>query len=181
MPELEWPRILRYIWSDPMAVFPKTGIAGRGTQEMKTNDVSGRFKDGEVGLAVEFGRPGVGARLRDVEKASKRLADLGVAFEAESPWTDLIDTATGLIKDPAVKNEKVLSCIVECKAPAEKTIEIYKALMEVADEIETVFTLDIISKCSNGVNLLKPTLDEAGIKVRENGKTNVGLGRPLIP
>ena len=181
MPELEWPRTLRHMWSDPVAVFPKTGIAGRGTQEMKTNDVSGRFKDGEVGIAVEFGRPGVGARLRDAEKASKRLAEIGVAFEQESPWTDIIDAATGLIKDPSVKDEKVLSCIVECKAPAGKMPEIYEALMEVAGEIETVFTLDIISKCRNGVNPLKPALVRAGVKVRENGKTNVGLGRPLVP
>ena len=35
-PEYEWPRIVQYLWSDPLAVFPKTGIAGRGTQEMKT-------------------------------------------------------------------------------------------------------------------------------------------------
>lgn len=181
MPQLEWPRVLRYMWSDPVAVFPKTGIAGRGTQEMKTNDVSGRFMDGEVGIAVEFGRPGVGARLGDAEKASTRLAKLGVVFESESPWTDIIDLATGALKDPSVRNEKVLSCIVECKAPAEKTQVIYKALMEVAGETETVFTLDIISKCRKGVNPLKPTLDKAGIKVRENGKTNVGLGRPLIP
>jgi len=94
-----WPRTLRLMWSDPIAVFPKTGIAGRGTQEMKTNDVSGRFKDGEVGIAVEFGRPGVGAKLRDAEKASAKLAQLGVVFETESPWTDLIDVSTGLIKE----------------------------------------------------------------------------------
>lgn len=35
-PEYEWPRIVRHLWSDPLAVFPKTGIAGRGTQKMKT-------------------------------------------------------------------------------------------------------------------------------------------------
>jgi len=26
-----------------------------------------------------------------------------------------------------------------------------------------------------------PVLEEAGVKIRINGKTNVGLGRPLIP
>ena len=180
-PEYEWPRTLRYMWSDPMAVFPKTGIAGRGTQEMKTNDISGRFSDGDVGIAVEFGRPGVSSRLRDAEKASVRLAALGVQFEPDSPWTHIIDTESGGITDPTIRNEKVLSCIIECKAPMEKTPEIYGALMEVAEEIDTVFTLDIISKCRDGKILLKPILDEAGIKVRINGKTNIGLGRPYVP
>ena len=172
-PEYEWPRILRYMWSDPMAVFPKTGIAGRGTQEMKTNDISGRFGDGDVGIAVEFGRPGIGSRLYEAEKASKRLAALGVEFEPESPWTHIIDNKSGEITDPTAKNEKVLSCIVECKAPMERVVDIYEVLMEVAEEIDTVFTLDIISKCKDGKILLRPILDEAGIKVRINGKTNV--------
>ncbi len=180
-PEYEWPRILRYMWSDPMAVFPKTGIAGRGTQEMKTNDISGRFGDGDVGIAVEFGRPGIGSRLYEAEKASKRLAALGVEFELDSPWTHIIDSETGAIQDSSIRNEKVLSCIVECKAPMEKVVDIYEALMEVAEEIDTVFTLDIISKCKDGKILIKPILDEAGINVRINGKTNVGLGRPYIP
>ena len=41
--------------------------------------------------------------------------------------------------------------------------------------------MDVISKCRDGNIILKPILDRAGIKVRINGKTNLGLGRPLIP
>ncbi len=41
-PEYEWPRIVLYLWSNPLAVFPKTGIAIRGTLEMKTE----RFGEG---------------------------------------------------------------------------------------------------------------------------------------
>ena len=58
--ELVWPRILRAEFSDPTIPHKKTDIAGRGTAEMKTNDVSGRIKRGEVGVAVELGRPGGG-------------------------------------------------------------------------------------------------------------------------
>jgi hypothetical protein len=180
-PDYEWPRILRHLWSDPLAVFPKTGIAGRGTQEMKTNDISGRFSDDDVGIAVEFGRPGIGSRLYEVEKASKRLASLGLDFEPDSPWTHLINTESGEIIDSTVKNEKVLSCIIECKASMERVADIYYALMEIAEEIDTVFTLNIVSKCKDGEILIKPILDQAGINVRINGKTNVGLGRPYIP
>ena len=101
-PELTWPRVLRAMWSDPIAVFPKTMMPGSGTQEMKTNDVTNRFRVGEVGIGVELGRPGVGATLADAEKVSVRLAALGVSFEAESPWTDLIDVKTGAVKDTSI-------------------------------------------------------------------------------
>jgi len=74
----------------------------------------------------------------------------------------------------------VLSCIIEFKAPMEMTVPIWNTLMEAAETIDSVFTVDIISKCKDGAPILKPILDEAGIKVRINGKTNVGLGRPLI-
>ena len=62
-----------------------------------------------------------------------------------------------------------------------RVVDIYNTLTEVADEIDTVFTLNIISKCKDGGILIKPILEQAGIKVRINGKTNVGLGRPYIP
>lgn len=175
------PKVLRFYWSDPQGVFPWTGIGGRGTQEMKTNDVSGRFTDDVVGFGIEFGRPGVGSRLGDAEKVSKRLAKLGVQFEGDNPWTHITDPETGGLKDPRFASERVLSCIIECKAPIGRAVEVYKELVEASKEIDTVFTLDIISKCRDGKILLKPILDRAGIPVRINGKTNLGLGRPLIP
>jgi hypothetical protein len=47
-------------------------------------------------------------------------------------------------------------------------------------QVDTVFSIDIICKCKDGVIPIKPLLNEAGIEVRINGKTNIGLGRPLI-
>ena len=160
----------------------RIGGGSRGTDEMKTNDKTGRFKDDDVGLALEFGRPGIGFRFYDIEKASAALAKLGVEFEPFNPYTVLIDTKTGKIKKEFkdVLNEKALSAIIECKTPKEKLPELYNACVEVAKKIDTVFTMDIISKMSGDDVILKPILDEAGIKVRINGKTNVGLGRPLI-
>ncbi len=37
---LEWPRSVRSIYSDPLNVHKETGLAGRGTEEIKTNDVN---------------------------------------------------------------------------------------------------------------------------------------------
>ena len=61
--ELVWPRVVRRAFSDPRVPHESTGVEGRGTEEVKTNDVTGRVKVGEVGLTIEFGRPGVGARF----------------------------------------------------------------------------------------------------------------------
>src|SRR4030042_4183211 len=67
-PELSWPRSIRAQFSDPTTVHPGTGGRGRGTEEMKTNDVTGRLRKGEAGMVIEGGRPGIGAYFRDVEK-----------------------------------------------------------------------------------------------------------------
>jgi len=61
-PDLEWPRTLRALFSNPITVFQETGVAGRGTDEVKSNDVTGRYKRGEVGFGIEMGRPGTGSR-----------------------------------------------------------------------------------------------------------------------
>jgi len=61
--ELTWPRSVRSIYSDPLNIHKETGLAGRGTEESKTNDVTGRFRRGEFGIAIEVGRPGIGTSL----------------------------------------------------------------------------------------------------------------------
>ncbi len=160
----------------------QVGFGSRGTSEMKTNDVTGRFRDGEVGIACELGRPGVGFCFKDLEKVSMALADVGVEFEPENPVSVFLDFETGKIKEEfkEIKEERALSAIIECKAQMERTPEIYATILEVAQEIDTVFSLDLINKCSDGTQPLKKILDEANIPVRINGKTNIGLGRPLF-
>ena len=54
--ELTWPRTVRSILSDPLTVAEESGISGRGTEEMKTNECTGRFKLGMVGIGIEVGR-----------------------------------------------------------------------------------------------------------------------------
>ena len=81
--ELEWPRVVRRAFSDPRVPHESTGVEGRGTEEVKTNDVSGRVKVGEVGFTIEFGRPGVGVWFRDIQKMCWALAKAGVALREE--------------------------------------------------------------------------------------------------
>ncbi|MGI9952376.1 4Fe-4S dicluster-binding protein [Moorellaceae bacterium AZ2] len=178
--ELTWPRAVRGVFSDPLQSHSTTGVPGRGTEEMKTNDVTGRFKEGYAGIAVELGRPGTGARFRDVEKVAMTMARLGVKFEEKNPVTSLmIDKTSGKLRDD-VLDEKVLSAIVEFEVPLDKMQEVLKALREVSFEIDTLFSLDLI--CRIDKNNVAPAAElarAAGFEPSLNGKTNVGLGRPL--
>src|ERR1051325_11520593 len=109
--ELAWPRVVRRAFSDPRVPHESTGVEGRGTEEVKNNDVSGRVVVGEVGFTVEFGRPGVGVWFRDIQQMTQALAKAHVPFEKKNPLTFLMsDVSTGTLK-PDILDEKVLSAI----------------------------------------------------------------------
>lgn len=177
--ELHWPRILRKAFSDPLYVHQGTDVPGRGTEEMKTNDVTGRFPDGHIGVGLEFGRPGYGTRLKETEKAIKKLIKLGIQLEENNPLTQLIENDSGDLRKE-VRNEKVLSAIVEFTAPLSKSQDIFKAIKEIAKKIDTVFSLDLICRVDpSGEIPLINELRQAGMQYSVNGKVNIGLGRPL--
>jgi hypothetical protein len=188
-PELGWPRGIRKAFSGVIygyGILEEVGIPGytankrgRGTSEMKTNDTTGRFRDGEVGIGAEIGRPGVGFRFRDLEKVTMAMKRLGVEPEPNNPVLVLLDPETGRIRHREVVNERAISAIVEMKVKEDEALEVIDALHEVAKHIDTVITIDIINKCTNGTAPFKAILEEAGYKPRFNGKTNMGLGRPL--
>lgn len=180
-PELEYPRSIRAAFSDPTVVHAGTGVGGRGTEEIKTNDVTGRLRAGDAGVVVELGRPGVGAHFSDVEKIAMALIPLEPNFEANNPVTQLMeDPKTGKIKEE-VLGEKVLSAIIEIKTTLEKIPDYLRILEEVQHQIDTVFAVGVGSKCSpDGSAPHQRWVEEAGYKLSPNGKTNLGLGRPLF-
>jgi ferredoxin len=177
---LPWPRILRRAFSDPFHEHKGTNVPGRGTEEMKTNEVTGRFKEGFIGVGLEFGRPGVGVRLGETEKAIGKLTQMGVGLEPLNPLTQLIENPqTGELKEE-VKNEKVLSAIVEFTIPIERAQEIFAFIKDLASEVDTVFSLDLINKVGpEGTIPILKEAKKAGFFLSVNGKVNVGLGRPL--
>ncbi|MCJ7646133.1 4Fe-4S binding protein [bacterium] len=179
---LKWPRILRHIFSSMTMIHEGTGIDGRGTAEMKTNDVTGRYRHGEVGFTIDVGRPGIGTTFEDIEKISMAVAKVGVEFERMNPVTKLMsDKSTGKIRDD-VKMERILSCVLEFKTKDTKTVSIINALRDVSKLVNTVFSVGCICKCKpDGTIPVKKILDETGIFYRPNGKINIGLGRPLAP
>ena len=181
LPQLEWPRSLRAVFSDPSTVHPGTGVMGRGTDEIKSNDVTGRLRSGDAGLVVEMGRPGTGAFFRDIEKVAMALARLKPHFEKENPVTQLmVNKETGKMKDE-ILNEKVLSAIIELKIRLEQIPEFLQALEKVQKEVDTVISVGVASKClPDGSIPHEEWVRRAGYRLSPNGKTNIGLGRPLF-
>ena len=177
-PELEWPRTLRREFSDPLAIHATTGVGGRGTEEIKTNDVTGRLQDGDVGFVVELGRPGTGAFFWEIERMAMALAEFEVTFQPGNPLTHLMsDPVTGKLKDE-VLNEKVLSAIIELKTTVAEIPQVLETVRQVAGQIDTVVSAGIASKCRPDGSI--PHVEwarEAGFSLSVNGKTNLGLGR----
>lgn len=176
--ELTWPRVVRRAFSDPRVPHESTGIEGRGTEEVKTNNVSGRVNVGEVGFTIEFGRPGVGAWMREIQEMCWELAKAGVSFEKKNPITSLMsDVATGTLRED-ILNEKVLSAIAEIKVPVERTEEIILIVREVEKRLDTVVAIGVGARCDadGEERVVAPILERLGYKL-ERAKTNTGLGR----
>src|SRR5690349_97252 len=176
--ELTWPRVVRRAFSDPRVPHESTGVEGRGTEEVKTNDVSGRVQVGEVGFTIEFGRPGVGVWMRDIQEMCWALAQAGVSFEKKNPITSLMsDVASGTLRED-ILNEKILSAIVEIKVTIDRTEEIIRLVKEVESQVDTVIALGVGVRCDDEgeENEVAPILERLGYKL-ERAKTNVGLGR----
>lgn len=172
----------QHVLSDPVETHGVTGVTGRGTEEVKTNDVSGRVRRGEVGIAIDMGRPGLGVYLRDAEKVAMACAQAGVelAPQEHTPLAALMpDLTTGKLVEEC-HNYHLLSVIVEGKCKEEHLPQVLQALQKVEQEIDTVFSLGLIMRVDeNGYNETLKCLDEIGIPQPHRGKVNVGLGRPL--
>jgi ferredoxin len=178
--ELAWPRVVRRAFSDPRVPHESTGVEGRGTEEVKTNDVSGRVKAGEAGLTIEFGRPGVGVRFAEIQEMCYALADRKVAFEQRNPVTSLMqDPASGALRAD-ILSEKIMSAIVEIKVPIERLEEVIRVVWEVEKRLDTVVAIGVGARCDeNGEEeAVAQIVERLGYKL-ERAKTNAGLGRAL--
>jgi NAD-dependent dihydropyrimidine dehydrogenase PreA subunit len=176
-----WPRSVRGAFSNPLVLHKETRVPGRGTEEAKTNDVTGQFRRGFVGITAEMGRPGVGVRFYDVEKVAMAMAKCGVDFARNNPVTFLmVDQKTGKL-NPEVLQEKACSAMVESSTPLKNMATVIKALKEVAPLIDSVFSLTISTRLDDdGSAPCVKELERLGVPLYIDGKTNIGLGRPLF-
>ncbi|HUX94629.1 MAG TPA: 4Fe-4S binding protein [Bacteroidales bacterium] len=178
MNELEMPRLIRQIFSDPVVEHKSTGIKGRGTEEVKTNDVRLRVDTGEVGYTIEFGRPGVGVKFYEIQEMTRAFARLGVTYESNNPITYLmVDLKNGDLRED-ILNEKILSAIVEIKTGVDMVGKVLASVFEVNKQINTVTAIGISTRCDeNGEEtMLAPVLDKLNYS-HFRAKTNMGLGR----
>jgi len=180
-PTLEMPRSVRAEFSDPKLPHSSTGGTGRGTEEMKTNDVTGRLRAGEAGLVVELGRPGTGAWFRDIEKVAMALARFPIAFEERNPVTCWMEDRRSGKMRAEILDEKVLSAIIEIKTRLENIPALLQALQEIQREVDTVISVGVASRClPDGTLAHEAWVKRAGFDLVPTGKSCLGLGRPLF-
>lgn len=176
--ELTWPRLVRRAFSDPLVPHESTGVRGRGTEEVKTNDLTGRVKRGEVNFTIELGRPGVGVRMYDIQKMTMGLAARGVSFETKNPVTSLMTDVTMGTLQPEILNEKILSAIIEVKVPLPRAQEIIQTVRAVEKQVRTVVVMGAGVRCEEdgAEHEAAPLLEQLGFTL-VRAKTNFGLGR----
>ena len=174
---LVMPRLMRAIFSNVRETSPNTGVPGRGTEEMKTNEITGRFPVGKIGIACEMGRPSTGTSFLDVEKIAKIVVAHGAVLETENPTAVIFEPdRPGIIKEE-FRNERALSVIIEGLIEPEQLPGLLLDLKQAQGKIDTVFSIDIITPMVDGKIPADALLAQVGLSRRPNGKTCVGLGR----
>jgi ferredoxin len=174
---LSWPRLVRRAFSDPVVPHESTGVHGRGTEEVKTNDVTHRIGIGDAGFTVEFGRPTVGVRFCQIQEMTRALAKLGLTFEKSNPVTSLMSNVSSGDIQEDILNEKILSAIVEFKTSLAHVPAVLRTIREVAKRLDTVVAIGAATRCDeNGDNALEEILRQEDLRF-VRGKTNLGLGR----
>jgi len=174
-------REVRAHFSDPYTTHPSTGIPGRGTEEMKTNDVTGRFRRGEVGFAIDVGRPLVGVTFAELGRFVRVLNEVGVVWERANPILYLLKDLEGGEFPEELRNEKIHSAVLEFKVPLSKVGDVIEKLKYLAETTDTVFSVGVISRVEEDFSIpVVKVLKELGCEVSPWAKVNAGLGRPLV-
>ena len=180
-PKLQMPRFVRSAFSDPFTRHPNQE-GGRGTEEIKTNDVTGTVNSlDRLEIAIEMGRPGIGARFRDVESMTRAVSRFPIEFEKGNPVTSFIkDKKTGQI-EPSIIDEKILSCIIEFAADTRDLADILAAVKETSRQLNTVFSISVMCRIDeNNESVIEREIVGKGYEIdKSSSKTNLGLGKPL--
>jgi ferredoxin len=173
--DLQWPRILREVFSNPLAEHKSTGVGGRGTEGIKTNDGTGRYERGSMGVFVELGRPVLGARFRDVERVVMKFRAHGYRVIPGNPLCELIaDPQTGAL-EAEVLDEKVISALVEFVLPEDAAGELLEMARELSGEVDTVFNVSVALRADADGGSPLTRLFGPGVFSLPSGKVNIGL------
>lgn len=175
---LEWPRVIRETFSNPLAVHETTLVTGRGTEGIKTNDSQNRYKRGEIGVFIEVGRPVLGGRFRDVEKIVKTFKVHGYDVIPENPIAALIeDPKTGAIK-PEILDEKIISCVIEFILPNDSAVVLMTMVAALSRDVESVFSLSVALRADKKGRSPFEKIFGSNIYRLPNAKSNLGVVQP---
>jgi hypothetical protein len=89
----------------------------------------------------------------------------------------MTEVATGTLRED-ILGEKVMSAIVEIKAPVARMEEIIRLVWEVEKHLDTVVAIGVGARCDEQGEdaVVAPILERMGYRL-ERAKTNAGLGR----
>ena len=179
--KLKWPRILREVFSNPLAEHETTGVQGRGTSGIKANDTEKRYQHGQIGVYVEMGRPALGARFYDVEKAVKLFTAHGYAPVKENPVYELIrDHTTGsLMKE--ILNEKVISCVLEFVIPQSESGNLLILSEKLGRQVDTVFNVCVALRADEHGAFPFYHIFPPDVFCLPQAKVNIGIADGILP
>ncbi len=176
--KLEWPRIIRETFSNPLAVHETTLVTGRGTEGIKTNDSQNRYNRGEIGVFIEVGRPVLGGRFRDTERIVKAFKAHGYDVIPENPIASLIDDPkTGALK-PEILDEKVISCVIEFILPDEASGVLMTMVEALSREVESMFSLSVGLRADKKGRSPFENIFGSNTYRLPNAKSNIGVVQP---
>jgi len=176
--ELPWPRVLRAMFSDPATEHRQTGLAGRGMEEIKTNDVRHVYVNDLVGVSAEIGRPGIGASFHDVQCITQALAECGARFADGNPLMALfVDAARGLLA-PDILGERVISIIVECQVREADLKPTLRSLIDASSRLAVPVLISVAGAyAADGAASYQHVLEEMELVCLPTGKMNLGFVR----
>lgn len=176
---LGWPRSLRETFSNPLAIHESTGIMGRGTEGIKSNDSQNRYRRGEIGVFIELGRPVLGSRFTDVERVVKKFKSRGYDVIPNNPISALIaDQNTGALR-PEILDEKIISCVLEFVIPDSAAGDLMEMVDQLAREVDTVFGLSVALRADDRGRSNFRELFGPDVYCMPNAKLNIGMAENI--
>lgn len=126
-----------------------------------------------------MGRPALGTRFVDVERVVKKFKTHGHAVVEDNPVAGLIaDPATGTLR-PEVLKERAISVLVEFIVPESAVPALRTLLDELAEEVETVFSVGIALRAKqDGTSRIEDLFGGEVFRL-PNGKVNLGLAQGI--
>ena len=132
-------------------------------------------------MFVELGRPVLGARFYDVEKAVQLFTSYGYRPVKENPVSELIrDPASGLLRKE-ILNEKVISCVLEFVLPRKESANLLKISGELGNRVDTVFNVCVALRADDQGESPFYRIFPPDVFCLPQAKVNIGIADGIKP